>query len=138
MGKTLLTLSRAAVSERQITLEGALYGSKIAGRGCRRCCTMCSHRRILCEVCEHTDCASIVASIVSAVSSKQTITGVPLWRVFHCQMCTQHTPAIVLKHRGIMPTLRCAWCVASTALFVSPLFMSFSSNFKCSKSDKTR
>ena len=29
-------------------------------------------------------------------------------------------------------------CVASTALFVSPLFLSFSSNFKCSKSDKTR
>ena len=63
VGKPVLTLGRAAVSERQITLEGGLQAQKFAGCGCRRCCTMCSHRRILCEVVSHTNSASTLPAM---------------------------------------------------------------------------
>ena len=78
VGKPVLTLGRAAVSEREITLEGGLQAQNFAGRGCRRCCTMCSHRRILCEVVSHTHCASTLP----AMAGKPSISGVPIWRVF--------------------------------------------------------
>jgi len=74
VGKPVLTLGRAAVSEREITLEGGLQAQNFAGRGCRRCCTMCSHRRILCEVVSHTNSASTLP----AMAGKPSISGVPI------------------------------------------------------------
>jgi hypothetical protein len=134
VGKPVLTLGRAAVSERQITLEGGLQAQNFAGRGCRRCCTMCSHCRILCEVVSHTNSASTLP----AMAGKPSISGVPFWRVFHCQLCTQHMPPMVLKHWQLHSNTALCSGVASAALCVSPLFLPFGSSFKCSKRDKTR
>ena len=134
VGKPVLTLGRAAVSEREITLEGGLQAQNFARRGCRRCCTMCSHRRILCEVVSHTNSASTLP----AMAGKPSISGVPIWRVFHCQLCTQHMPPMVLIHWQLHSNTALCSGVASAALCVSPLFLPFGSSFKCSKRDKTR
>ena len=134
VGKPVLTLGRAAVSERQITLEGGLQAQNFAGRGCRRCCTMCSHRRILCEVVSHTNSASTLP----AMAGKPSISGVPIWRVFHCQQCTQHMPPMVLIHWQLHSNTALCSCGLCCSLCVSPLFLPFGSNFKCSKRSKTR
>ena len=93
-----------------------------------------SHRRILCEVVSHTDCASTLP----AMAGKPSISGVPIWRVFHCQQCTQHMPPMVLIHWQLHANTALCSCVASAALCVSPLFLPFGSSFKCSKRGKTR
>ena len=136
MGKPVLTLGRAAVSEREITLEGGLQAQNFAVRGCRRCCTLCSHRRILCEVCEHTDRPRTDRlRLHLACHGRQ---AVHQWRVSLLPTVhTTHDPMVLIHWQLHANTALCS-CVASAALCVSPLFLPFGSNFKCSKRGKTR
>jgi hypothetical protein len=137
VGKPVLTLGRAAVSEREITLEGGLQGQNFAGRGCAAAAARCARTvasTILCEVVSHTNSASTLP----AMAGKPSISGVPFWRVFHCQLCTQHMPPIVLKHWQLHSNTALCSGVASAALCVSPLFLPFGSSFKCSKRGETR
>ena len=52
---------------------------KISPDAAAAAAAQCAHTcRILCEVCEHTDCSSILP----AMAGKPSISGVPFWRVF--------------------------------------------------------
>ena len=90
----------------------------------------------LCEVVSHTNSASTLLACHG--TGKPSISGVPIWRVFHCQQCTQHMPPMVLIHWQLHSNTALCSGVASAALCVSPLFLPFGSSFKCSKRGKTR
>lgn len=91
------------------------------------------HRRILCEVCEHTDCASTLP----AMAGKPSISVVPLASFSLPTVHTTHDPMVLIHWQLHANTALCS-CVASAALGVSPLFLPFGSNFKCSKRGETR
>jgi hypothetical protein len=137
----VLTLGRAAVSERQITLEGGLQAQNFAGRGCRRCCTMCSHRRILCEVVSHTNSASTL----SACHGRQ---AVHQWRAYLASFSlpTVHTThashgadtlATSCQHRLV---LVCVWplllCVYPLCFCHSAAALSAQKEIKLVKCDR--
>ena len=91
---------------------------KISPDAAAAAAAQCAHTcRILCEVCEHTDCSSILP----AMAGKPSISGVPFWRVFNANSAHNTRPygadtlATSCQHRLV---LVCGLCYSVCIPFV--------------------